>query len=114
MTDESAPHTTTAIDERNGELAIAKTAQDATGQAALTREVEALRALRHPDVVELIDASTTTLWTVLAGRSTLAETRPHDATVVARMGVAVLGCVLDLHGLGWAHGHLAPEHCIVG
>ena len=37
-----------------------------------------------------------------------------SARAVARIGAALLTTVRDLHGIGWVHGRIRPDHCIVG
>lgn len=100
------------------DLVVLKSGSDPVSVTAVEREALVLGQLRHPNVVELLRVDRTpagvTLVTQFAGRTTLAQLRPTEVAGVAKVAASLLAVVGDLHRLGWAHGRLRDEHCIVG
>jgi hypothetical protein len=82
------------------------------------REVDLLRVLRHPGVVELVDGQQATrrveVWTHWVGsRSTADLTTPLDPDLAAGLALAVGRTLQDLHRLGLVHGSLDPSHVLL-
>ncbi len=100
------------------ELVARKTGTNPAAIVAVEREALVLGQLRHPNVVDLVRAEhgdgSATIVTQYAGPTTLEQERPGDAADVARTGAALLTVVGELHSMGWIHGRLRAEHCIVG
>ena len=100
------------------ELVARKTGTNPAAIVAVEREALVLGQLRHPNVVDLVRAEqgdgSATIVTHYAGPTTLEQERPGDAADVARTGAALLTVVGELHSMGWIHGRLRAEHCIVG
>lgn len=107
------------ITTRDGRGVVEKRPTSAHAAERLRAEIDALTEIRHPQVVEIVEESTTLggqpcLSTWLAGRQTLASRTPRDATEVAELGVQLASLVDELHSFGRSHGSLRPEHVIVG
>jgi len=100
------------------DLVAVKTGTNSAGIVAVEREALILGQLRHPNVVELVRVertpNTVRLVTEFAGRATLADFRPTDVSDVSRIAAALLTVVSDLHRMGWVHGRLVAEHCVLG
>lgn len=100
------------------DLVAVKTGRNPSGIVAVEREALILGQLRHPNVIELLRVertpNTVRLVTEFAGRSTLADFRPTDVSDVSRIAAALLTVVSDLHRMGWVHGRLVAEHCVLG
>lgn len=107
-----------SIGSNGDDLVAVKTATNGIGRAAIEREVLVLTQLHHPNLVELVrteeDETSTTMVTQFAGRMTLDKIGALDASAVARIGAALLTIVREIHDMGWVHGRLAEEHCIIG
>ena len=119
MSDEKRQqHVHTIIEAIDGVVLAHKTGLDPDGAARVRREAEVLSQLRHPNVVELIDVvdsgDEVALWTSFAGRSTLSEATASDAAGVARLAGALVTCLVELHAMGWSHGHLTADHVVIG
>ncbi|MFN8050555.1 MAG: hypothetical protein U0Q22_03895 [Acidimicrobiales bacterium] len=106
------------VESSTDDLVVMKTGSNPVAVTAIDREALVLGQLRHPNVVELLRTErgddSATLVTAFAGRTTLAQVSPVDVPSVARLGVSLLTVVEELHDLGWVHGRLRADHCIVG
>jgi hypothetical protein len=94
-----------------------KTARTPAESQALEREIDVLRRVAHPGVVEIGSVTTDahgllTVRTRYVGPS-LEEWRALAPAEVAGLGAALATVVADLHDLGIAHGHLQPRHVLV-
>lgn len=107
-----------AIDSCADGLVAIKTGSNVPGIAAVEREALVLSQIAHPNVVELLRTERvgerSALITHFAGRTTLADHQPTSPEAVARIGAALLTIVGELHEMGWIHGRLAEQHCILG
>jgi hypothetical protein len=119
-TDQTSPtiafHVTLATHQGRG---IVEKRPVSTGAAEqLRNEIETLRAIRHPQVVEVVEDLTEgggqpRLATWLAGRQTLATHQQGEPPQLAGLGVQLATLVDELHSLGWVHGGLDADHVIV-
>jgi hypothetical protein len=100
-----------------GRVVWTKVAESAAERARLTQERAVLGSVRHPNLVELVldapDDGTDSLTTVYCARATLASDRPSTIERLAEVAEALLVVVGELHSMGWAHGALTPEHCLL-
>lgn len=107
-----------SIGSGHDDAVVVKTGDHPAAIVAVEREALVLGQLRHPNIVDLVRTertdTTATLVTHYAGPTTLAEISVDDAADVARFGAALLTIVGDLHAMGWAHGRVRADHCIVG
>lgn len=105
------------VDSERDDLVVRKTGSSPRAVTAIEREALVLAQLRHPDVVEMLSTErgdgTVTLVTRFAGRSSLANVHPPDVASACRLVAATFRVVDELHALGWVHGRLAPDHCVV-
>src|ERR1700760_3347937 len=106
--------------DEGGSPLVEKRGLDPRSADLLVHERRVLRHLSHPNIVELARRPTPTpdgeaapLVTFLAGRSTLADHPPTGPTATTRAAAQLATTVAEIHELGWSHGGLAPEHCIV-
>lgn len=76
-------------------------------------EAAALRAARHPGVVELVDASEDVLRTQMVDARPVGELAPLPAAEVAGLAAAVAATLADLHDLGVVHGGIDPSHVLL-
>lgn len=107
--------------DRGGRPVVVKAGTGHPAVAALRREAAALDALRHPGVVELVDAEwveagttpTAQITTGLAGVHTFHSVPPTSApSAVIRAG-QVLATLAAFHGRGLVHGAPDPSHLVV-
>lgn len=87
-------------------------------RAALRREGEVLARVQMPGVVELVEVierdPITALVLADAGHRTLRDPDGISPEVLLRSLRHTARVVASLHGRGWFHGDLDPEHVIVG
>ncbi|HUP70271.1 MAG TPA: hypothetical protein VM142_10710 [Acidimicrobiales bacterium] len=76
-------------------------------------EAAALRAGRHPGVVELVDATEDVLRTHMVDARPVGELVPLAAAEVAGLAAAVATTLADLHDLGVVHGGIDPSHVLL-
>jgi hypothetical protein len=107
--------TTVEVATRDGRPVLIKRAVDERGHERLDREVDRLRMVTHPGVVELLDVvgrppdEIVLAW---AGDRTLETARPALPAAVALLA-SLAGTVADLHELGITHGRIEPMHVVV-
>lgn len=93
-----------------------KRAGTAEERIALRREATALQICAHPGVVPLLsveggDPPDALVFARLSGGS-LAERDDRSLGGLVGWGAAVASTLADLHGIGWVHGALSPDHVI--
>lgn len=76
-------------------------------------EAAALAAALHPGVVELVDATDTTVRTRLVDGRALAEAGPLAPEEVAGLAAAVATTLADLHERGIVHGAIDASHVLI-
>lgn len=112
------PHVQVSIEERDGALVAVKVALDDIGCEAIRHELRVLTVLRHPNIVELVDADDSDaaprMSTAFAGRTDLADSACGDTDAMVRIGVTLVATVQELHEMRWCHGAISKGHCIVG
>jgi hypothetical protein len=99
----------------DGRVASVKRAESDADRVRLRTEASALDEIRHPNVVELLDADPDmgSIRTRFCARTTLATTPPTSMDELADVAEGLVAVVTELHQLGWAHGGLSPDHCLV-
>lgn len=105
------------VDAERDDLVVRKTGSSPRAITAIEREALVLSQVRHPDVAELITTErgdgTVTIVTRFAGRSTLANFRSPDLDVAVRLVSSLFRVLDELHAMGWVHGRVTPDHCVV-
>ncbi len=103
--------------EPGGSPLVVKRALDPSAAGLLGHEREVLAGLSHPNIIEVArrdeGQQCVDLVTYLAGRTTLADRPPSDPLTAIRTAVQLATTLAELHDLGWAHGAVRAEHCIV-
>jgi serine/threonine protein kinase len=80
----------------------------------VAEEAAALRAVRHPGVVELVDVVDGALRTARVDGRSLADLPPLRPDEVAGVAAAVATTLADLHEMGVVHGGIEAAHVLVG
>lgn len=87
-------------------------------RAPLQREAAALTQIHSRFVPRLIQfrdgVDEASLVTVDCGNRTIDEVDGLGILEIRRALIDCVSAVLDLHGKGWAHGSICPEHVVVG
>src|SRR3954454_5055523 len=98
-----------------GRVAWSKHATTDAERVRVRTEAAALTELRHPNVVELLDAypDEGSIRTAFCARTTLAATRPASMDALADTVESLVAVLSELHRAGWAHGGLSADHCLV-
>lgn len=117
-TDHTLPTFHVTLSTHQGRGIVEKRPASTAAAEQLRNEIEALRAIRHPQVVEVVEDLTESgghprLATWLAGRQTLATRQHGEPRELARLGVQLATVVDELHSLGWVHGGLEADHVII-
>jgi hypothetical protein len=96
-----------------GTIVVKTAAPQAAGYLHVERSL--LAVLNVPGVVELAAAPApqNEVWTVLAGRRTVASTHITDFPTIAGLLCSIATIVGDLHDLGISHGRLTADHIIL-
>jgi hypothetical protein len=99
----------------DGRVAWTKHAESDADRVRLRTEVSVLLELRHPNVVEILDSDPDrgVLRTAFCARTTLATSRPASMAELATVAEGLVTVLAELHRLGWAHGALSADHCLV-
>ena len=103
-----------------GRRVAIKVARDAHGADALRREIQVLRGLHHPHIVELIEAAATgNAWMVTPLASTtleaaIASGASFAVDEVAGLIVAISSALSTVHRHRLVHGDVKPSNILLG
>jgi serine/threonine protein kinase len=99
----------------DGRVATTKRAESEADRVRVLAEASALSEIRHPNVVELLDVDPEagSISTAFCARTTLAESPPTSMQELADLAESLVTVLSELHQLGWAHGGLSANHCLV-
>lgn len=101
----------------SGTSVVVKRAEQPAQRSALQHEANMLARLQHPGVISVAFTPGTEhdeLATAHAGSVMLADFRPAGLGSVAGVLAGVASTLADLHGSGYCHQRLTPDHVIVG
>lgn len=100
--------------EESGQRLWVKLPDSDEDRRRLVHEARALRQIRHPGVVQLIDAAASGDGSELALRYVVGDVPgPLPAAELAGLGAAVATTLADIHDLGAAHGACTVDHVLV-
>ena len=97
-----------------------KVARDGQGADALRREIQTLRGLRHPHIIELLDATVIGHpWMVTPFASStleaaIASGTAFDVAEVAGVAVAIATALRTVHRHRLVHGDVKPANILLG
>jgi hypothetical protein len=100
----------------DGRLVWVKVAESDADRVRVRAEASTLATLRHPNVVELVESRDDhgIVTTSYCARTDLARTPPRSVAALANTAEALVAIVRELHELGWSHGALTADHCLLG
>ncbi|NUO53796.1 MAG: protein kinase, partial [Polyangiaceae bacterium] len=104
-------------------LAAGPEAQDPAAAARFAREIESLKSLRHPNIVELLDHGLDeklgpfVVMPLVEGQ-TLRVLLERERTVLPEVAWAIVAEIADalafVHAHGWVHRDVKPENVMIG